>query len=52
MAWACPYCAVSDTLSSGISIYVPLVGIILSPFILVFSFFLIVKNNDSNNKFE
>lgn len=50
--WACPYCATSDTLGSGLSAYVPLVGIIVSPFIMVFGVVMYIRKKDHNNDFE
>ncbi len=33
--WACPYCATNDSIGGGLSVYIPLAGIIISPFIIV-----------------
>jgi len=32
--FACPYCAAGDSIGSTLSAYVPLVGIIIFPFVL------------------
>lgn len=47
--WACPYCAASDTIGTTISAYVPLAGIIISPFILVGLFITFLKKKNLND---
>ncbi len=45
---ACPYCAASDTIGGGLSVYIPLVGIILSPFVMVFGAIIYIRKKDHN----
>jgi hypothetical protein len=45
---ACPYCAASDTIGGGLSVYIPLVGIILSPFVMVFGAIVYIRKKDHN----
>jgi len=40
---SCPYCAAGDTIGSSISAYIPLLGIIISPFIISGFFIMYVK---------
>ncbi|MBT3662545.1 MAG: hypothetical protein HOG73_11960 [Candidatus Marinimicrobia bacterium] len=45
---ACPYCATSDTIGGGLSVYIPLVGIIVSPFLMVFGAIVYIRKKDLN----
>tara|TARA_B100000315_G_scaffold119015_1_gene109045 strand:+ start:4917 stop:5159 length:243 start_codon:yes stop_codon:yes gene_type:complete len=49
---ACPYCAASDTIGGGLSVYIPLVGIILSPMVMVLGAILYIRKKEPNNSFE
>ena len=45
---ACPYCATSDTIGGGLSVSIPLVGIIVSPFLMVFGAIVYIRKKDLN----
>ncbi len=43
LANACPYCAAGDSIGSPFSVYLPLAGIIIVPFILSALFIYVTK---------